>query len=148
MKFTDKACPVLLRWREGHLQLLAFRHPLAGCQIVKGTVEEYEEPSETVVRELGEESGIEDARMIETWGQLLLRAEKQRWHLFLCQVERALPDAWDFYTKDGGGQTFAFFWHNLDEIAGDEWHPAFRKALGFIRRRVEERAEGVLSVSP
>lgn len=147
MKFTDKACPVLLRQREGRLQLLAFRHPQAGCQIVKGTVEEYEEPGETVLRELGEESGIVDARLIEPWGQLLLREEKQRWHLFLCQVERELPDEWTFYTTDGGGHDFAFFWHNLDDIASDEWPLAFRKALGFIRRRVDERADGYLSVS-
>ena len=147
MKFTDKACPVLLRRREGRLQLLAFRHPLAGCQIVKGTVEEDEEPGKTVLRELGEESGIVDAWLVESWGQLVLRAEKQRWHLFLCQVERTLPDEWDFYTKDGGGQTFAFFWYDLDEIAGNEWHLAFRKALGFIRRRVDERVNGGLTLS-
>ena len=147
MKFTDKACPVLLRRREGRLQILAFRHPLAGCQIVKGTVEEDEEPSETVLRELGEESGIEDARLIEPLGQLVLRGCKQRWHIFLCQVKRVLPDEWSFYTKDGGGQTFAFFWHNLDETPSDQWHPDFRTALGFVRRRVDERTDGSLTVS-
>jgi 8-oxo-dGTP pyrophosphatase MutT (NUDIX family) len=139
LKFIDKACPVLLRRREGRLQILAFRHPLAGPQLVKGTVEEEENPRQTVLRELGEESGILDARLVESWGQLLLRVEKQRWHLFLCQVERPLPDEWTFYTTDGGGHDFAFFWHNLDDAASDEWSLAFRKALGFIRRRVEER---------
>lgn len=139
MKFTDKACPVLLRRQEGRLQILAFRHPLAGPQLVKGTVEEDEKPRQTVLRELWEESGIEDARVIEPLGQLLLRGQEQRWHIFLCQVERALPDAWSHFTTDGGGHHFAFFWHNLDELPSDEWYPMFRTGLDFIRRRVEER---------
>ena len=147
MKFTDKACPVLLRRREGRLQILAFRHPQAGCQIVKGNVEEEEAPRDTALRELGEESGIDDARLVEPLGQLVLRGEKQRWHIFLCGVARALPDAWSHYTKDGGGLDFSFFWHDLDEAPGDEWYPAFRTALGFIRRRVGERAEGDLYIS-
>lgn len=147
MKFTDKACPVLLRRREGKLQILAFRHPKAGAQIVKGTVEEDEEPHETVLRELAEESGIDDARLVEALGKLVLRGNKQRWHIFLCDVARILPDSWSHYTKDGGGHFFDFFWHDLEETPGDEWRPAFRTALGFIRRRMEERAEGGLLVS-
>ncbi|MBX3051154.1 MAG: NUDIX domain-containing protein [Caldilineaceae bacterium] len=148
MKFTDKACPVLLRRREGRLQVLAFRHPKAGSQLVKGTVEEDEEPNQTVLRELGEESGIEDARVVEALGQLVLRGIKQRWHIFLCVVERALPDKWSHYTTDGGGHDFAFFWHNLDEEPDDEWHPDFRKGLSFIRRRVDEKGDNSLVVSP
>ncbi|HRJ44332.1 MAG: NUDIX domain-containing protein [Caldilineaceae bacterium] len=148
MKFTDKACPVLLRRREDRLQILAFRHPKAGSQLVKGTVEEDEEPNQTVLRELGEESGIEDARVVEPLGQLALRGIKQRWHLFLCVVERTLPDEWSHYTTDGGGHDFAFFWQNLDEEPDDDWHPDFRKGLGFIRRRMEEKGDGSLAVSP
>jgi len=136
LKFTDKACPVLLRRQEGRLQILAFRHPKAGCQIVKGTVEEDEEPRQTVLRELGEESGIDDARVIEPLGQLLFQKDKQRWHLFLCQVERILPDAWEHFTTDGGGHNFAFFWHDLHEVPGDEWYPMFRSALAFLRERL------------
>ena len=147
MKFTDKACPVLLRRREGRLQILAFRHPLAGTQLVKGTVEEDEEARVTVPRELAEESGIADARLIEPLGQLILGGERQRWHIFLCQVKRQLPDAWNFFTADGGGQLFAFFWHDLDAMPGDDWYPSFRTALDFIRRRVQERADRGLLVS-
>lgn len=147
MKFTDKACPVLLRRREGRLQILAFRHPLAGPQLVKGTVEEDEEARVTVLRELAEESGIDDARLIEPLGQLILGGERQRWHIFLCGVTRSLPDDWVHYTTDGGGHNFAFFWHDLDAMPGDDWYPSFRTALGFIRRRLAERAEGSLFVS-
>ena len=35
---VDKACPVVLR-HTTELEVLAFRHPLAGLQLVKGTVE-------------------------------------------------------------------------------------------------------------
>ncbi len=138
MKFTDKACPVILRQREGRLQILAFRHPLAGPQLVKGTVEEGEEPRQTVLRELGEESGVEDARVIEPLGQLLFRGDGQRWHLFLCQVPRVLPDAWIHFTTDGGGHNFAFFWHDLDEPPGDEWYPTYRSALEYVRKRLKD----------
>ncbi len=147
MKFTDKACPVLLRRREGRLQILAFRHPKAGLQLIKGTVEADEEPSETVLRELGEESGIEDALLVEPLGQLVLRSIQQRWYIFLCAVERTLPDEWSHYTTDGGGHDFAFFWHHLDEAPSDEWDPAFRTGLGFIQRRVKERSNDSLVVS-
>jgi len=147
LKFTDKACPVLLRQRESQLQILAFRHPKAGFQIVKGTVEEGEEPSATALRELGEESGVEDAKLVEPLGQLVLRGIQQRWHIFLCVVERLLPDEWSHYTTDGGGHDFAFFWHNLDEEPGDEWHPDFRKGLSFIRRRMDERTADRMAIS-
>jgi 8-oxo-dGTP pyrophosphatase MutT (NUDIX family) len=36
---------------------MAFRHPLAGCQLVKGSIEN-EEPSAAAVRELYEEAGV------------------------------------------------------------------------------------------
>lgn len=35
---ANKACPVVLR-HSTELEILAFRHPLAGLQLVKGTVE-------------------------------------------------------------------------------------------------------------
>ncbi len=56
----DKACPVVLSSVLPY-KILLFRHPLAGVQLVKGTIEKGETPSEAVLRELAEESGISDA---------------------------------------------------------------------------------------
>ena len=132
MKLIDKVCPLLLRRRRGKLQILAFRHPRAGRQIVKGTLEEGEEPAAAVLRELTEESGIDDAVVVASVGLFLDPECSQRWHIFLCRVAHALPDEWSFYTSDGGGHTFAFFWHNLDETPGEEWYPLFQRALAWI----------------
>ncbi|MHC8286071.1 NUDIX domain-containing protein [Pseudomonas sp. XS1P51] len=48
---VDKACPVVLRNIE-QLEILAFRHPLAGLQLVKGSVEPGELTGAAAVREL------------------------------------------------------------------------------------------------
>lgn len=55
---ADKACPVVLRSRET-LEILAFEHPLAGLQLVKGSVEPGESTDMAAVRELMEEAGIQ-----------------------------------------------------------------------------------------
>jgi 8-oxo-dGTP pyrophosphatase MutT (NUDIX family) len=59
MNTADKVCPIVFR-DVSMRQILAFEHPRAGVQLVKG----YIEPGETVraaaLRELAEESGIAD----------------------------------------------------------------------------------------
>lgn len=54
---ADKACAVVLRDR-GVLEILAFEHPLAGLQLVKGSVEPGESSGAAAVRELMEEAAI------------------------------------------------------------------------------------------
>lgn len=51
----DKACPVVIRPER---QILAFQHPRAGLQLVKGGVEPNEHPAKAAERELSEESGL------------------------------------------------------------------------------------------
>lgn len=139
--FVEKVCPVVLRERDGRVQILAFQHPLAGGQIIKGTLEAGEEPATAVLRELAEESGIEDAVVVEPLGQFIDEEHLQRWHIFLCQVNRPLPDRWSHFTTDGGGHTFRFFWHNLDEPPGDDWYRLFRRAMVFIRGELERTSD-------
>lgn len=55
---AEKSCPVVLRGRET-LEILAFEHPLAGFQLVKGSVEPGESTDLAAVRELKEEAGIQ-----------------------------------------------------------------------------------------
>ncbi|MDZ8083994.1 MAG: NUDIX domain-containing protein [Nostoc sp. DedQUE12b] len=52
-------------------ELMVFTHtnfPEAGVQVPAGTVEEDEEPSEAVLREIYEESGVKGVRIIELLG--------------------------------------------------------------------------------
>jgi len=123
-----KACPVVLR----DDKILAFAHPLAGWQLVKGTVEPGEEPGAAAVRELGEEAGVE-GRIRRELGQSEQIDQGQIWHFFLVEAGD-LPDQWIFRCADDGGHDFAFFWHRLDEEPGSNWHPIFPRALAFIRQ--------------
>ncbi|WP_272972120.1 NUDIX domain-containing protein [Comamonas terrigena] len=52
-----KACPVVIRGL-GTIEILAFEHPLAGLQLVKGTIEPGETSAAAALRELREESGL------------------------------------------------------------------------------------------
>lgn len=132
-QYVQKVCPVILRQQEEGWQILAFRHPKAGTQLMKGTVEEDERPEDAVLRELGEESGIEQAKIVTKLGELGLHKTRQHWHLFLCQPAVILPDEWSFFTEDGGGLLFQFFWHPLAEAPDESWHENYLSALKFIR---------------
>ena len=126
----EKACPVVLR-QQGGIEVLAFRHPLAGLQLVKGTIESREAPAAAALRELAEEAGITDARISGRYGATLL-ATDEYWHFFRVSVPD-LPDSWTHHALDDGGHDFQFFWHPLGTPADDEWHPNFRAALAYIR---------------
>ncbi|WP_432767542.1 NUDIX domain-containing protein [Pseudomonas frederiksbergensis] len=63
----NKACPVILSSIPG-THILLFRHPIAGVQLVKGTIEIGETPAQTALRELSEESGIEAASVVSDMG--------------------------------------------------------------------------------
>ena len=82
----NKACPVILRNREGNIDLLAFAHPLAGKQIVKGTIERGESLENACERELFEESGI-IAKSSACLGEWDAGHEKQVWGFYLMQYE-------------------------------------------------------------
>ena len=131
--YVEKVCPVILRQQGTSWQILAFRHPKAGTQLIKGTVEEDERPEAAVLRELAEESGIEQAIIVKKIGELGLQKTRQHWHLFLCQPVVAPQDEWSFFTEDGGGLVFQFFWHELEAEPDDSWHENFLSALKFIR---------------
>ncbi len=136
-KMVHKVVPIVLRRRE-RLEILAFRHPQAGTQLVKGTLEAGENVEDATLRELAEESGIENAFIVRPLGELTYRGIAQHWRLFLCKVPGDLPDQWSFFTQDDGGHLFAFFWHELDRPADDSWHPDFQRALTLVRGLFQE----------
>ncbi|CTQ50046.1 NUDIX domain-containing protein [Jannaschia donghaensis] len=120
------ACPVVRRGRD----ILAFRHPLAGHQIVKGGIEPGEDAEAAALRELSEEAGIAGAA---AW-PIATRCDVQpgeRWHFFDVTTN-SLPERWTHHTKDNGGHTFAFFWlTSRDDLSG--FAPRFQRAIEIVR---------------
>lgn len=123
---------MVLRQRDG-LEILAFRHPLAGLQLVKGTIEAEESPRAAAIRELAEEAGIAAAEVTSDLGLWESAHQGQVWSFHLCVSGQELPDRWVHRTADDGGHDFGFFWHPLAGPAGTEWHDVFQRALTFIR---------------
>lgn len=52
-----KSCPVLLRHKK-EIEILAFKHPIAGLQLAEGTIEVGESPDKAEYAKLAEEAGI------------------------------------------------------------------------------------------
>jgi 8-oxo-dGTP pyrophosphatase MutT (NUDIX family) len=132
MSVASKVCPVVLRRKDGRVEILAFRHPSAGLQLVKGSLEPGEDAAPAALRELREESGIRDAEIVSFLGKVRVSEPDQEWHLFLCSTGPLL-DAWSHFTQDGGGHEFSFFWYALEQEPDEQWHPIFAQALSFIR---------------
>ena len=134
----NKVCPVVLRRTGRSLDVLAFVHPLAGCQLVKGTIEAGEDVRAAALPELAEESGIDDAVVSRCLGLWSSGFEGQVWAFVECVPERPLPAYWAHHAPDDGGHTFRFFWqplfHAVDE---DAWHALFRGALRFLQQAAD-----------
>lgn len=134
----DKACPVVIRSRDDQLEILVFRHPLAGIQLVKGTIEPGESSLKASERELREEAGIS----LQAKHQLL---EWQRipgepiWGVCIMETGDGLPDEWSHHCEDDGGHTFHYFWHPLRKAPSTEWHPVFVYALDLIRNALKKQ---------
>ncbi len=127
----DKACPVVIQHKAGP-ELLAFRHPHAGLQIVKGTIEPGEALRQACERELFEESGVK-ATAGRYLGKLTM-ADGLVWGFVQMQGVAALPSTWSYHTRDGGGLTFNFFWHPLHGRTGSEWDSRYVAAIRLLRR--------------
>jgi 8-oxo-dGTP pyrophosphatase MutT (NUDIX family) len=132
-----KACPVVLRETAGQIEILAFRHPLAGSQLVKGTIEAAETILDAAERELLEESGILGAA-IGYLGTAQMTEPDQEWHFVVCRVGQ-LAETWTDRTSDCGGLDFEFFWHPINQEPNETWHPLFKQALAFLRRAARNR---------
>jgi 8-oxo-dGTP pyrophosphatase MutT (NUDIX family) len=127
-----KVCPVVIRTRNGQHSILAFRHPTAGIQIVKGSPQPNEALATAALRELWEESGITATRA-RAIGTAPIGATADDWHFFLCDVSD-LPDTWAHQTVDDHGHVFTFFWPSAQEQPDANWHPIFHAAFAHIIR--------------
>ena len=131
MQKVDKACPVVTRPGDHGHEVLAFRHPFAGKQFVKGTIDPGEAPALAAARELREESGLVLPSTMRFLGATEIGTERLVWHFFHVSWP-GLPEQWDHVTEDDGGHVFRFFWHRLDAPFDDDWHPLFPEAHGFF----------------
>ncbi len=125
--------------RDDKVEVLAFRHPLAGLQLVKGTIESGETAGAAAVRELAEEAGLAQAGPITALGVWQSQYEAQVWSFQLVPVAATTPEAWEHYTHDGGGHLFSFFWHPLRVEPTAEWHPLFQGALMQLRALLDPK---------
>ncbi|MET3897132.1 ketosteroid isomerase-like protein/8-oxo-dGTP pyrophosphatase MutT (NUDIX family) [Devosia sp. UYZn731] len=129
---VEKVCPVIFRGVGDAREILVFRHPLAGVQLVKGTREAGESVIAGALRELAEEAGIvEDVTGVVLCSSSAI-ALGQLWHFVLVETAD-LPEHWAFDTLDDGGHRFEFFWCTLDATPEREWHPDFVRALKLVR---------------
>jgi len=133
---SSKDVPIVLSRWEKQTDVLVLTHTQAGTQIVKGTVE----PGETVVqactRELAEESGVTGAECVRDLGTWEQCPRGQVWHFREMAVSAELPENWNHFTHDGGGQLFVFRWHALDQPAPTDCHQTFVDALHFLQERL------------
>ena len=129
----SKVCPVVLRNVDGQTSILAFEHPLAGFQLVKGSIEANETLEDATLRELAEESGITSARLTGSFGMWDSEQDNHVWWFGQVATDSTLPDAWEHHTLDGGGLVFKFFWQPLNSPLTQNWHPVYQRAIAFIR---------------
>ena len=142
MSPTRKAYAYITREAAEASSVLAFRHrdyPEAGIQVPRGTVDEGEDPAVTVMREVCEECGLCDARLV---GLLARDMEAQpddpdwQWERFFFHlVAPNAPDEWE-HTVTGAGEdnglVFCYFWlprERLDDLwtgFGDYLHLVLR----------------------
>jgi 8-oxo-dGTP pyrophosphatase MutT (NUDIX family) len=98
--------------------------PEAGLQVPAGTLEPGEHPSDGVLREAYEETGLENLRLagflgiatydMSPWG----KDPAQQRYFFHLELEGEAPESWR-HDETGGGKTrpkvFEFFWARLPE---------------------------------
>ncbi len=135
----EKVCPVVHRSIGGVLEVLAFRHPSAGHQFVKGTIEDGEFPPAAALRELSEESGLNPIAAPRYLGQAPIGAPPIIWHFYAFKTN-GLAQSWNHQTKDDFGHVFSFFWHPVAVDLDHHWHPVFHEALRTIRRALSQVA--------
>ncbi|MEH2171877.1 NUDIX hydrolase [Nostoc sp.] len=117
-------------------ELMVFTHtdfPEAGVQVPAGTVEKGEEPSEAVLREIYEESGVKGVRIIELLGiyqynMTPYRDEIQERYVYHLELTQSTPSTWQHWEihpiTSKSPIAFDFYWVKLDSsnlgLAGDQ----------------------------
>lgn len=147
MQVVDKAMPCVVRPSAGGAELLVIRHPRAGIQIPKGTVEPGEDVETAALRELEEETGVRTAKLVRALGccERIAGAgtdetgplEHHRWHVFRVELTGPVADRWTHRVTAPGdeqGMDFGCHWLPLAPDSAQLLHPAFVPAFELILR--------------
>lgn len=111
------------------IELLVFDHDEqfldAGTQVPSGTVELSEDLKAAVLREVFEETGLNQTFTIEKIDEYLFFADWAKKHLkrhvFHLQTTESLPDKWTHRVSGHGedkNMNFHFYWINVNEVKG------------------------------
>jgi len=132
----NKVCPVILRKKDQILEVLLFKHPTAGIQLVKGTIEKSERIFQAAIRELYEESGIVvEEQHCYDWGSHQI--SNQTWYFIFCDTSsQNLKDQWSYETLDDYGHRFEFFWQNINACNIPDLPSRYAQALDLIRQKM------------
>lgn len=138
---TEIICPIVLRQSANGPEIMAFRHPQAGRQIIKGVMEDGDVPREVALRELKSDSGLSPSAQPVDLGKSKGIEQGEAWHFFACPVA-SLPDEWNYICAADNDQEYAFFWQKLDEFIDDsEWNPGIIRAFRFVQGKLERMDE-------
>jgi len=145
MKVVKKAVAAVLRYGECIQEVLVFRHPFAGVQIPKGTVEDFEAVQAAVLRELEEESGLNLAatpNIIGRWSRTVRGGQKEdgpfeinEWYIAILHSNEQLPNRWSHKVTGSPaeeGLIFEFFWLPVDENLSKNLDPIFAETAKII----------------
>lgn len=120
--------------REGRWQLLVNVHrdfPEAGVQVPAGTWEDHERADEALLRQIQEETGLGNVRLVTKLAQYTHypehRPEVRERHVFLAKVDGPAPDRWKYMERFTGGSPviLTHYWVDLCEdlaLAGGQRH--------------------------
>lgn len=122
MTYTDRVVAYVTRERDGRRELLVFDHrdePEAGTQVPAGRLEPGEAIEPGLFRELHEETGLTEARIVRRlglWeGAALGHGVGLRNHVFELEAPGA-PDVWEHTVHgdgDDAGFVFLYRWEPL-----------------------------------
>ena len=153
MKVVWKALAAVVRSGAGAADVLVFRHPFAGMQLPKGTVEPGETLEAATLRELPEESGLilnTTPEHVGVWERIVGGGPEEdgpleinRWSVSILWVDQALRDRWHHLAAGSpaeDGLTFEFSWLTLDENFSSSVHPLFTHVADMILGHVRARA--------
>ena len=121
-RYTERVIAYVTRERDGRRELLVFdhrEHPSAGTQVPAGRLEAAEDLEAGLLRELEEESGLGNARIVrklatfEPWQ--LPHGEPYRNHAYEVEAPDA-PDEWEHVVGgdgDDAGLVFVYCWEPI-----------------------------------
>lgn len=135
---VEKSVVALIRGDD----VLAFRHPLAGVQLPKGTSEPGETPDATERREFFEEVGVSLTQPMTSLGTWTCPEPASLWHIFVADAPLGLPHGWRHAPTGGGDESrliFEVMWVPMRDPT-DTFHPLFHPVLDRVRHHLDQPA--------